>query len=118
MKPLLAITMGDPTGIGPEIIAEPGRHDIVHAPSRMVVLGHAVIMQRAVELVGSPATVVPGNDLRQCVSSPTRLPCLNCCSDDVLELAAGQIASAGGEAAYQCIDAPVTWPNRAKWRRW
>src|SRR5918998_6447762 len=52
--PLIAVTMGDPAGIGPEIIARTfdeggfGEHD------RAIVVGDAGILERAVRLLGLP----------------------------------------------------------------
>ncbi len=53
MKPLLGITMGDATGVGPEIIvkalADRGLYDL----ARPVVIGDRKIMERAVGIVGA-----------------------------------------------------------------
>jgi 4-hydroxythreonine-4-phosphate dehydrogenase len=55
-KPI-AITMGDPAGIGPEIIAMLYRDHAV-AMLSTVVYGDVVVMQRACELVGIPSEVI------------------------------------------------------------
>ena len=50
--PLIGITMGDPTGIGPEVIAGAlgDRSDLLeYSP---VVIGRAAIMQRAADMRG------------------------------------------------------------------
>jgi 4-hydroxythreonine-4-phosphate dehydrogenase len=52
-----AVTMGDPAGIGPEIVAktfaEPGMQEM----NRAVVVGDAAIMERAVRLLGLPLRI-------------------------------------------------------------
>jgi 4-hydroxythreonine-4-phosphate dehydrogenase len=103
MKPLLAITMGDPTGVGPEIIVKACSAAAVHDVCRPVVLGHPEIMRRAAQLVGSPAEVVIVKRLDDCQPSPRQLACLPCCSDDVLQSPVGKVDGRGGEAAYQAI---------------
>ena len=57
-KPLLAITQGDPTGIGPETIVGAWARPEMHEMCRAVVVGHPVIFERAVELLGTRAKVV------------------------------------------------------------
>ena len=64
-KPLLAVTMGDPSGIGPEIIAAAWARPQVHDLCRMVVLGNAEVMRRAIALRQSVA-------MDQSVADPTR----------------------------------------------
>jgi 4-hydroxythreonine-4-phosphate dehydrogenase len=53
--PLIAVTMGDPAGIGPEIVAktfaDPGVHD---GESRALVVGDPGILERAAKLLGLP----------------------------------------------------------------
>ena len=51
---VVAVTMGDPAGVGPEIVAKV----LAEAPSeRAVVVGDAAIMRRAVELLSLPLEV-------------------------------------------------------------
>lgn len=52
IKPKLAITMGDPAGIGPEIIAKALNEQAVYEKCRPLVTGDPVIMKRAVDLLG------------------------------------------------------------------
>lgn len=55
MMALLAVTMGDPAGIGPEIIA---RHVERDGPAGLVVIGDGRQMQRALALIGSRRGIV------------------------------------------------------------
>ena len=52
MKPLLAITMGDAAGIGPEIIAKALSLDEVYDVCRPFVIGDASAMEMGVEVAG------------------------------------------------------------------
>lgn len=52
MKPILAITMGDPCGIGPEIIAEALSHADVYDQYIPLVVGSAAVMGDAVRITG------------------------------------------------------------------
>ena len=49
-KPAIAITMGDPCGIGPEVVVKALADPRVYASCRPVVVGNIYAMQRAVEL--------------------------------------------------------------------
>lgn len=50
--PLIALTMGDPAGIGPEIVAKSFADEGFHRENRAVVIGDAAILERAVKLLG------------------------------------------------------------------
>jgi 4-phospho-D-threonate 3-dehydrogenase / 4-phospho-D-erythronate 3-dehydrogenase len=54
-RPLLAITMGDPAGIGPEIVLKALRHAEVFAHCRPLVLGDRRILDRAAAWPGGSA---------------------------------------------------------------
>ncbi|HEX7125504.1 MAG TPA: 4-hydroxythreonine-4-phosphate dehydrogenase PdxA, partial [Thermodesulfobacteriota bacterium] len=47
MKPVVAITMGDPAGIGPEIAARAAASPAVQAAVRPVIVGHVATLRRA-----------------------------------------------------------------------
>ncbi len=51
--PLLAITLGDPAGIGPEVVLKALRHADVYACCRPLVLGDRRILERAAAWVGA-----------------------------------------------------------------
>jgi 4-hydroxythreonine-4-phosphate dehydrogenase len=50
--PIIAVTMGDPAGVGPEIVAKLLAGDAVHAGARPFVIGDAHALARAAELAG------------------------------------------------------------------
>lgn len=52
--PTLAITLGDPAGIGPEVVAKALAQPGVCALARCVVIGSAPVLQRALNLAGAP----------------------------------------------------------------
>ena len=55
--PRIAITMGDPTGIGPEIIVKVLSLRGTLPFCRPVVLGDRMIMERAIRLLNAPITI-------------------------------------------------------------
>jgi 4-hydroxythreonine-4-phosphate dehydrogenase len=108
-KPLLAVTMGDAAGVGPEIIVRAWSDERVHECCRPVVLGHPEILRRAIQLTGSAAAV----DLLDSVtavsqmgldpSDPLHIPCLPVGSNDVLEATPGVADARTGQAAYEAV---------------
>ncbi len=52
-KPVVAVTMGDPCGIGPEVIAKALSSPEVYETCRPLIIGNGWCMERALELVGS-----------------------------------------------------------------
>jgi 4-hydroxythreonine-4-phosphate dehydrogenase len=61
-KPLIAVTMGDPAGIGPEIIAKTFAEEGFHDESRAFVVGDVGMMSRAARLLDLPLRV---NEIRK-----------------------------------------------------
>lgn len=55
--PLLALTLGDPSGIGPEVIVKALARDEVRATARVVVVGSLAVVREAIEAAGSALTV-------------------------------------------------------------
>ncbi len=51
-RPLLAITLGDPSGIGPEIIIKALAHEDLYQTVRPMVIGDRRILERAAGCLG------------------------------------------------------------------
>jgi 4-hydroxythreonine-4-phosphate dehydrogenase len=108
-KPLLAITLGDPAGVGPEVVVRAWGDPRVHECCRPVALGHPEILRRAVELTGSSARVDVLDSLSTIAqlgldpSDPFRIPCLPVGSDDVLDAPPGKLDARSGQAAYEAV---------------
>jgi 4-hydroxythreonine-4-phosphate dehydrogenase len=108
----LAITMGDPAGIGPEIIAKAFRD----APAELagcVVAGDVATLRRAAQLIaGDSALALPVVQLAGVADGlavpPRCIPVLQTCSLPTLA-AYGQVSAAAGKAAADCI----VWAARA-----
>jgi 4-hydroxythreonine-4-phosphate dehydrogenase len=101
--PRIAITLGDPAGVGPETIVGAWSHPDVHRCCRPLVVGHPQIVRRAAQLLKSPARVVDICEPGQAQPSPDLIPCLPAGSDDVLDVAPGTVDARGGQAAYDAL---------------
>lgn len=51
IKPITAITMGDPAGIGPEIVLQTMLDDQIHACCRPFVIGSRAMLERAAAIL-------------------------------------------------------------------
>jgi 4-hydroxythreonine-4-phosphate dehydrogenase len=102
----LAVTMGDPAGVGPEIIAKAAarlRPDLEKAGRSLLVVGSVAAM-RAVEGLSGPIPEVAAAD----VAAPPRAPV------EILEagperepILAGVLSAEGGRLAYLAIEKAV-----------
>ncbi|BDV41246.1 4-hydroxythreonine-4-phosphate dehydrogenase [Geotalea uraniireducens] len=103
-KPLIALTMGDPTGIGPEIIAQTVAEPAVAAVCRPVVFGDNGAIARANSLVGAGrefATVSSVNEAASLTGPAVPLIPLTTLAD--VDMAYGQPTAASGDAMYRYI---------------
>jgi 4-hydroxythreonine-4-phosphate dehydrogenase len=101
-RPLLAITMGDPAGIGPEIIAKAVKDGDVHEVCRPVIIGDPEMMRRAAEIVGASATMRVVDRLDDCGSDPGVIEILPAGASTRVEF--GKVSAAGGRAAYAALE--------------
>jgi 4-hydroxythreonine-4-phosphate dehydrogenase len=105
-QPLLAITMGDPAGVGPEVIVGAWSNPQIHATTRPIVLGQPDILRRAVHLLKRNLDVIeinPSTPLTDVISKADVLPCVKACDDNVLDIPAGKLSAEAGEAAYRAV---------------
>jgi 4-hydroxythreonine-4-phosphate dehydrogenase len=102
-RPRIAITVGDPTGIGPEIVVRAWVDPGVHAFCRPLVVGHPEIVRRAAKLLGQSARVVVVSKPSEADPRPTEIPCIPVGDDEVLEAPPGQVDARGGQAAYEAL---------------
>ncbi len=102
-KPLIALTMGDPAGVGPEIVAGIWPETVVHEWCRPLVVGHPDILRRAAALWQTNVSVVEITSPEEANPSPDVIPCIPCGDRDVLSVQPGALDSRAGHAAYQAV---------------
>jgi 4-hydroxythreonine-4-phosphate dehydrogenase len=98
-KPLLAITMGDAAGVGPEVIVRAWSDPRVHEIAGMVVLGHPEVLRDAITLVGTGINVVEP----EVASDAQTIPCLPVGSDEIIKVPHGKVDGRTGHAAYEAL---------------
>lgn len=99
--------MGDPTGIGPEVIAAAWHESALHACCQPVVLGHPEVLRRAVAMRRLDVDVVEIGDVAQATPEPGVMPTLNVCRPEAAAAAQCAIDPRGGQAAYDALLAAI-----------
>ena len=102
-RPIVAVTMGDPAGVGPEIIVKACAEDGVHRSSRPVVIGSAAVMREAIALVGAPLDLHVVTRVDECRWVGGALECLDLGNVDAGTLPRRTVSAAAGRAAYEYI---------------
>jgi 4-hydroxythreonine-4-phosphate dehydrogenase len=105
--PLVAVTLGDVAGIGPETVVRAALSPGLQEFCRLLAVGHPGVLRRAVELVGTPLEIVEvANPDAQKVRGPHpehTLFCWNPGSNDAADVPAGALDARGGQAAYDAL---------------
>jgi 4-hydroxythreonine-4-phosphate dehydrogenase len=108
-KPRIGITMGDPVGIGAEVIAKALAEESVWKICTPLVFGDSGIMRKALELVGSPLSLhaVPAAERTPIEERSVYL--MNLSALDADSFACGKPNEATGKAMVSYIQEAVHW---------
>lgn len=101
--PLLAITMGDICGIGPEVIAKALAHEEVYRHCRPLVIGHRPSLEAALRFAGRPLSIRPVASPSEGRSLPGTIDLLDPGGVDLSDVRVGQVCAAAGQAAVACV---------------
>ena len=104
-RPLLAITEGDPAGIGPEVVLKAlARHPDLYDRCRPLVVGDRRILARAAPWVGAAALdLSPLSHPRDGVYRPGTVDLLDLADADPAACPIGQERAAAGRAAVEAV---------------
>ena len=110
-KPILAITMGDPAGIGPEIIVKALQLPRIWRICRPLVVGHTSVFDRITRSMKVPLTPTPVSGHDSSDSSnlfrPGHLPLFDPFRASVRPVRMGRPSAIGGQMAVTCIQSAV-----------
>src|SRR5688572_17936645 len=113
MSSPLLLTMGDPCGIGPEIVAKA----VVRGAKDVVVVGDVEVMRRALALVEPRWPIAELQSPAQADHCPPRCMALiapSALPADLAALPLGRVDARAGAAAAVCIEAAVRWLQRGE----
>ena len=103
-KPMLGITMGDPTGAGPEIIVKALCSPEIQGLCRAVVIGDAAVMRAAVEIVNIPAEIRIIKNVGEARFADGAIEVIDLRNVNMETLVRGRVDSMGGKAAFAYIE--------------
>ena len=102
-RPIVAITMGDAAGVGPEVIVKALAHADVYAWCRPLVIGDAGRLKEAIALCKLALKVVRVADAASGAYARGAIDCLDL-GLVPRGLAFGRLSKAAGEAAYRYVE--------------
>ena len=103
MKPILAITMGDPAGIGPEIVVRALSHESTYQKCRPIVTGDAKVMRKAVSLLGLNLQVNAVDEVKAAKFEYGTIDVFDLKCVDAESFEFGKVAAQCGNAAFVSI---------------
>lgn len=101
--PILGITMGDPSGIGPEIAAKALSRKNIYEICRPFVVGDANVMKRAVEITGAGLCVNAISGVGQAKFKQGIMDVFDLKNVDIDKLVYGKVSAMAGKAAFESI---------------
>ena len=102
-KPVIAITMGDPCGIGPEVIAKALGSGEVYPICRPVVMGSSWSMKQAVDLTGAPLSVRETESPSDSGTSPAFVDVVDGHNLSPEDVTVGKVSPSCGKAAMEWV---------------
>lgn len=106
-RPLIGVTLGDPAGIGPEIVAKALNDQAAYTAGRPLVIGDRAPLERAVAFSGLDLQI-------QTVASPAdgvyergTIDLLDVGTPGIAEITLGEIQATAGASAYAAFDRAI-----------
>ena len=102
-KPAIAITMGDPCGIGPEVVVKAMADPRVYATCRPLVVGNVYAMEQAASLTGLPVKIKEAGDLTVSGLEPGTIDVVDIHNLNHEDITVGEINPTCGKAAMEWV---------------
>lgn len=101
---MIAITMGDPAGSGPEIVLKALRNSSLFSRASFVVFGDYNVFRKAAETVNATdLKLIKIGDVSEYVDSPSSVNIFDLNNVDVSKIVYGKPSVLGGKASYEAI---------------
>lgn len=112
MKPILAITMGDPAGIGPEITLKALALPELHDQARLMIVGSQAILAGMAAQLKLDMALPLFTDLGEWASSPHYVPVYQVGSLTTADFAWGEIAAHTGRDSVAYVETAAALGNQ------
>lgn len=111
MKPLIAVPIGDPAGIGPEIVVKSIANKDVFQAARCVIIGDKKIMDDAIKFTKIPLKINIINKPSEGVFEENVLNLIDLDNVNMDEFKYGEVSGMCGKAAYEYIEKSIELAN-------
>jgi len=104
-RPIIAVTMGDPAGIGPEICAKAATNPEIKMIARCIVIGDRKAMRQALKVCHIPNVEINSiADVSEAKFADKTIDVLDLDNVNVARLKIGQVSKYAGKAAIEYIE--------------
>ncbi|MFK9091678.1 4-hydroxythreonine-4-phosphate dehydrogenase PdxA [Bacillus salipaludis] len=112
-KPVIAITMGDPSGVGPEIIVKSLNDQHIYENCRPFVVGDLKILKRALEVTNIELQL---NSIASPEEAKYQYGTIDIIDLDLVseDLPWGQVSPEAGNAAFRYLERAISYANEKK----
>ena len=113
-KPLIAVPIGDPAGVGPEIVAKSVASEEVFEAADCVIVGDKAIIENAIKIVGVDLTVHVISEAEEGDYRKGILNLIDLGNVDMAKFEFGKVNGMCGKAAYEYIAKCIELANEGK----
>lgn len=113
-RPWIAIPIGDPAGIGPEIVAKALAKPEVVAEAKCIVIGDKKVMEQAIRITGTDLQIHVVKEPEEVNYEPGILNLINLDNIEMTRFAFGEVSGMCGKAAYEYIAESIRLANEGK----
>lgn len=113
-RSFIAVPIGDPAGVGPEIVAKSVASKDVTAAAKCVIVGNKEVMDNAIKITGENLTVNVIDDVEQGDYREGILNLIHIDNMDMSQFAFGKVSGMCGKAAYDYIEKSIELANNGE----
>ena len=108
-KPIIAITMGDPSGIGPEICLKLLDNEDVHNICNVIIFGDVAVLNLAATKLNlnRPNGVISHTDWLDLEKTPEEINVIDIGKINTDNMAIGEVSKASGQASFDYIEKAI-----------
>ncbi|MBI4284056.1 MAG: 4-hydroxythreonine-4-phosphate dehydrogenase PdxA [Chloroflexi bacterium] len=103
-RPLIAITIGDPAGIGPEVVAKALANQAVYEMSRPLVVGESAAMRAALKFIEKPFGMHPVEQASDTLGKFGAIDILDLHNLEWDKVKVGQVSAECGRASMEFVE--------------
>lgn len=113
-KPFIAIPIGDPAGVGPEIVAKSVANQKVVEVANCVIVGNKEVMENAIKITKENLTIHIIDEVEQGDYREGILNLIHMDNIDMNQFSFGKVSGMCGKAAYDYIEKSIELANDEK----